>query len=71
VWFEVGDSVLLLAFSFALVHDNLQVQHNEGLELNGRHQLLVFADDNIPSENISTTQKNTEALLDTSKCREN
>jgi nitrous oxide reductase len=36
--------------------------------LNGTHQLLVYADDvNIVTENIDTIQKNTKAVLDTSK----
>jgi hypothetical protein len=37
------------------------------LELNGTHQLVVYADDNLLDENIHTIQKNTEALLDARK----
>jgi hypothetical protein len=46
-----------------------RVQKNqEGLKLNGAHQLLAYADDdNILGENIDTMQKNKDALLDASK----
>jgi hypothetical protein len=39
-----------------------------GLKFNGTHQLLAYADDvNQLGDNIDTTQKNTETLIDASK----
>jgi hypothetical protein len=36
--------------------------------LNGKHQLLAYADDvNITEENTDTIKKSTEAVLDASK----
>jgi hypothetical protein len=43
-------------------------EKQEGLKLNGTHQLLACADDvNIVGETIDTIQKITKAVLDASK----
>jgi hypothetical protein len=63
------DALSPLLFNFALEYAIRRVQKNqEGLILNGIHQVLAYVDYvNIVGVNIDTIQRNTKALSDASK----
>ena len=60
-----GDALSPLLFNFALGYTIRMVQVNQdGLKLNGTHQLLFYTDDvNIFGGSIHTIKKNAEALV--------
>ena len=60
-----GDALSPLLFNFALEYAIKRVQVNQdGLKLNGTHQLLAYADDvNILGGSAYTVKENAEALL--------
>jgi hypothetical protein len=61
------DVLSQLLFNFSLQYANRQVQENQvSLELNGTHQLLVYADINL-SDNMNTIKENTKTLIGTSR----
>jgi hypothetical protein len=61
-----GDALSPLLFNSALEYAIRKVQETQvGLKLNGTHQLLANADDvNLLADNIDTTKKNKETLID-------
>ena len=60
-----GDALSLWLFNFALVYAIRGVRVNQdGLILNGTHQLLAYADDvNILGGSVHTVKENAEALI--------
>jgi len=64
-----GDDLLPLLFNFVLEYAIRRVQVNQdGLKLNGTHQLLAYADDvNILGGNVDTVKKNAETLVAATK----
>jgi len=60
-----GDALSPMLFNFALDYAIRKVQVNQdGLKLNGTHQLLAYADDvNILAGSILTLKENAEALV--------
>jgi hypothetical protein len=61
-----GDALMSLLFNCAIEYAIRRVWVNQnGLKLNGTHQLLAYADDddNILVGSIHTVKKNTDALL--------
>jgi len=65
IGFKQGDVVSPMLFNFALEYANRRVQVNQdGLKLNGTHQVLAYANDcNILGGSIYTLKENAESLV--------
>ena len=64
-----GDALSPLLFNFALDYAIMKVQVNQdGSNLNGTYQIMVYADDfNILGGSVRTVKENTETLIVASK----
>ena len=64
-----GDALSPPLFNFALEYAIRKVQEtNLGLDINGTHQVLAYADDvNLIGDDIRTTERNADVLLNTCK----
>jgi hypothetical protein len=58
------DQPLLFNFAFECVITKVQ-ENEEGLELNGTHHFLIYANVNMLVENINTVKMIPQALLET------
>ena len=63
--FETRRALSPLLFNFALEYTIRRVQvYQDGLKLNGTHQVLVYADYvNVLGGRVHTTRENSEALM--------
>ena len=66
---EQGDALSPLLFNFALEYAIMKVQEtNLGLDMNGTHQVLAYADDvNLIGDDIRTIERNADVLLNACK----
>jgi hypothetical protein len=64
-----GDALLPLLFNFALEYAIRRLQVNQdGLKVNGTHQLLVYVGEvNMLGRSVHAVKKNTEALVAATK----